>query len=165
VQIATSDPVISLYIVSFQPHADLFSDTISVLSEYKPSNYHDELILIKGARTFQFEKIVSRLQRKVHGTVMEIDLGALVYNFNYFRGHVPDGTKFMVMVKAFGYGSGSIEIANVLQYHKVDFLGVAFADEGAELRRNNIETRIMVMNPTEESFGDILRHKLEPEVY
>ena len=158
-------PTMRQYKHLFHPHTEFFSDTSSFLSEFQPSNYRDEVILIKGARTFQFEKIVSRLQRKVHGTVMEIDLGALVYNFNYFRGHVPDGTKFMVMVKAFGYGSGSIEIANVLQYHKVDFLGVAFADEGAELRRNNIETRIMVMNPTEESFGDILRHKLEPEVY
>lgn len=149
----------------FHAGTEFFPDTSSFLSAFEPSHYRDEVILIKGARAFQFEKIVSRLQRKVHGTVMEIDLGALVHNLNYFRRQVPDGTKFMVMVKAFGYGSGSIEIANVLQYHKVDFLGVAFADEGAELRRNNIEARIMVMNPTEESFGELLRHKLEPEVY
>lgn len=158
-------PAMRQYRHFFHGNTEFFPDTNGFLSEFQSSNYHDEMILIKGARAFQFEKIVSRLQRKVHGTVMEIDLGALVHNFNYFRGRVPDGTKFMVMVKAFGYGSGSIEIANVLQYHKVDFLGVAFADEGAELRRNNIEARIMVMNPTEESFGQLLRHKLEPEVY
>ena len=158
-------PAMRPYKEFFPADAEFFPDTDSFLSGFQPSYYHDEVILIKGARVFQFEKIVSRLQRKVHGTVMEIDLGALVHNLNYFRRYLPDGTRIMVMVKAFGYGSGSIEIANVLQYHKVDFLGVAFADEGAELRRNNIEARIMVMNPTEESFGELLRHRLEPEVY
>lgn len=158
-------PAMRPYKEFFPADAEFFPDTDSFLSGFQPSYYHDEVILIKGARVFQFEKIVSRLQRKVHGTVMEIDLGALVHNLNYFRRYLPDGTRIMVMVKAFGYGSGSIEIANVLQYHKVDFLGVAFADEGAELRRNNIEARIMVMNPTEESFGELLRHRLEPEIY
>src|SRR5690606_12904707 len=112
-----------------------------------------------------FEQIVSRLQRKVHGTVMEIDLGALVHNLNYFRSRIADGTKIMVMVKAFAYGSGSIEIANVLQYHRVDYMGVAYADEGVELRKNNIEVPIMVMNPSEGSFSLISEYRLEPEIY
>lgn len=149
----------------FPSGSKFYSGTEDFLSAFRASDYHDEVILIKGARPFQFENIVRRLQRKVHGTVMEIDLGALVHNLNYFRARIPDGAKIMVMVKAFGYGSGIAEIANVLQYHKVDYLGVAYADEGAELRRNNIEIPVMVMNPSEESFGSLVRHKLEPEIY
>lgn len=149
----------------FKGNTEFYPDTDSFLAQFRSSTYRDEVILIKGARAFEFEKIVRRLQRKVHGTVMEIDLGALVHNLNYFRARLPGGTKLMVMVKAFGYGSGSIEIANVLQYHKVDYLGVAYADEGAELRRNNIEIPIMVMNPSGESFGQLLRYNLEPEIY
>ncbi len=149
----------------FKDNSEFYPDTDSFLTQFRSSTYHDEVILIKGARAFQFEKIVRRLQRKVHGTVMEIDLGALVHNLNYFRARLPGDTKLMVMVKAFGYGSGSGEIANVLQYHKVDYLGVAYADEGADLRRNNIEIPIMVMNPSAESFGQLLRYNLEPEIY
>jgi alanine racemase len=96
---------------------------------------------------------------------MEIDLGAVVHNLNFFKSLLKPATKIMVMVKAFAYGSGSAEIANILQYHKVDYLGVAYADEGIELRRNNITLPVMVMNPTEESFGTLLQHKLEPEIY
>ena len=96
---------------------------------------------------------------------MEIDLGAVAHNLNYFRSRLKPATKVMVMVKAFAYGSGSAEIANVLQYHKVDYLGVAYADEGVELRKNNITLPIMVMNPSEESFDTVLTHHLEPEMY
>lgn len=149
----------------FGPNAEFFPDTESFLASFDASRYADEVILIKGARAFRFEEIVSRLQRKVHGTVMEIDLGALVHNLNYFRSRLADGTKIMVMVKAFAYGSGSIEIANVLQYHRVDYMGVAYADEGVELRKNNIEVPIMVMNPSESSFPLIKEYQLEPEIY
>ena len=149
----------------FPASTAFYPDTRSYLAQFQAATYRDEVILIKGARTFQFEKIANRLQRRLHDTVMEIDLGALVHNLNYFRARIPDQTKIMVMVKAFGYGSGSIELANVLQYHHVDYLGVAYADEGAELRRNNIELPVMVMNPTEESFDLLIRHKLEPEIY
>ena len=149
----------------FGANATFFPDTQSLLTSFNPSDYSDEVILIKGARSFRFEQIVNRLQRKVHGTVMEIDLGALVHNLNFFRSRLTDGTRIMVMVKAFAYGSGSIEIANVLQYHRVDYMGVAYADEGVELRKNNIEVPIMVMNPSESSFALITEYRLEPEIY
>jgi alanine racemase len=149
----------------FGANATFFPVTESFLESFDESDYSDEVILIKGARSFRFEQIVSRLQRKVHGTVMEIDLGALVHNLNYFRSRLADGTRIMVMVKAFAYGSGSIEIANVLQYHRIDYMGVAYADEGVELRKNNIEVPIMVMNPSESSFALIKEYRLEPEIY
>jgi alanine racemase len=96
---------------------------------------------------------------------MEVDLGALVFNLNYFRSKLKPHTKLMVMVKAFAYGSGSAEVANVLQYHKINYLGVAYADEGIELRKNNIQLPIMVMNPSAESFHTMLQYNLEPEIY
>src|SRR5690606_13799784 len=149
----------------FNIPATFFNTVSEFLKADVHTKFHDEIILIKGARTFQFEQIVNRLQRKVHGTVMEIDLGAFVHNLNYFRSKLKPKTKLMVMVKAFAYVSGSIEIANVLQYDKVDYLGVAYADEGVELRKNNITIPIMVMNPSEDSFDQLLMYNLEPEVY
>jgi hypothetical protein len=126
---------------------------------------HDEVILLKGARVFQFEKIVNHLQRKVHGTRMEIDLSRLVHNLNFFKSKLKPGVKIMAMVKAFAYGSGSEEVANLLQFHRVDYLGVAYADEGIELRKNQITIPVMVMNATEESFASLLNHNLEPVLY
>jgi alanine racemase len=148
------------------PNGTLFySDTDDFLAKFDFTSLEDEVILIKGARRFTFERIVARLQRKVHGTVVEIDLNALVNNLNYFKSRLNASTKVMVMVKAFAYGSGSIEIANLLQYHQVDYLGVAYADEGIDLRKNNITLPIMVMNPSEESFDAMIKFNLEPEVY
>lgn len=151
-----------------QPHSvrvHHFETTQSFLDSFDRGLLQDELILIKGARRHQFEKIVNAFQLKVHGTVMEISLGNIVHNLNYFRGLLKPTTKIMAMVKAFAYGSGSVEIANLLQYHKVDYLGVAYADEGAQLRQNNITLPIMVMNPSPESFDTLVRHQLEPEIY
>jgi Alr-MurF fusion protein len=142
-----------------------YKSTADFLRQYNEAKFLNEIILIKGARAFQFEKIVSRLQRKVHGTVMEVDLGGLVHNLNYFKSRLKPTTKLMVMVKAFAYGSGSVEVANVLQYHRVDYLGVAYADEGVELRKNNIRIPIMVMNPTQEAFHAMTEFDLEPEMY
>ena len=150
---------------NFFPQAHLFDTTDAFLSSFQPENFSDEVILVKGARPFQFEKIVRRMQRKVHGTVMEINLNAMIHNLNYFKSVVRPGVKLMAMVKAFAYGSGSEEVANLLQYHRVDYLGVAYADEGIELRKNNISLPIMVMNPTEESFAFLRSHHLEPEMY
>ncbi len=147
------------------PEGNFFESTEAFLEKVDTSSFADSAVLIKGARPFQFEKIVRRLQRKLHGTVMEVDLGAMVHNLNYFKSCIRPVTKIMAMVKAFAYGSGSEEVANLLQFHRVDYLGVAFADEGVELRKNNIATPIMVMNPSEESFGVMLQHQLEPEVY
>jgi len=142
-----------------------YSDTESSLREISRSDFNQEVILIKGARTFRFEKIVSLLQRKVHGTRMEIDLNKIVHNLNFFKAQLKPGVKIMVMVKAFAYGSGSEEIATILQYHRVDYLGVAYADEGVELRKNHITIPIMVMNATEESFQNIIDYNLEPVIY
>jgi len=137
----------------------------ALLNQVLWNSLHDEVILLKGARVFQFEKIANHLQRKVHGTRMEIDLSRLVHNLNFFKSKLKPGVKIMAMVKAFAYGSGSEEVANLLQYHRVDYLGVAYADEGIELRKNQITIPIMVMNATEESFPSLLNHNLEPVLY
>ncbi len=143
----------------FYPSAEVF------LQNLDTAQFEDELILVKGARAFQFEKIVSRLQRKIHGTVMEIDLNKMVNNLNYFKSQLRPGVKLMAMVKAFAYGSGSEEVANLLQFHQVDYLGVAYTDEGVDLRKNNISLPIMVMNPAEENFHSLLAFSLEPAIY
>lgn len=145
--------------------AAFYADTGSFLGSLDPEVFQNTVVLIKGARPFRFESIVQRLQRKVHGTVMEIDLSCVVHNLNYFKSRLQPGVKLMVMVKAFAYGSGSEEVANLLQYHQVDYLGVAYADEGIELRKNRISLPIMVMNPSEESFPALLEYNLEPEIY
>src|SRR5690606_14178721 len=144
-------PLLSLYKHSLPPGSLCYESTDQLIDQVDWDLIQNEIILVKGARIFEFERVISRLQRKVHGTVMEINLGALVNNLNYFRERLNPKTRIMAMVKAFAYGSGSAEIANLLQYHKVDYLGVAYADEGVDLRRNNITLPIMVMNPTEES--------------
>ncbi len=142
-----------------------FQHTEAFLEQLKPDDFGNEVILVKGARVFGFEKITSKLQRKIHGTVMEIDLGALVNNFNAAKSRLHKTTRVMVMVKAFAYGSGSNEIASLLQYHRADYLGVAYPDEGVDLRKSNISLPIMVMNAAEESFEQLLAYRLEPEVY
>jgi alanine racemase len=149
----------------FPPGSLFYTSTEEFLDRFNVNLLYEEAILIKGARIFTFEKIANHLQRKAHGTVMEIDMGAIVHNLNYFKACLRPSTKIMAMVKAFAYGSGSNEIANVLQYHKTDYLGVAYADEGIELRRNNILLPIMVMNPTEETFLSMMTHHLEPELF
>lgn len=158
-------PVLFSYQHDFPPGSVFYRSTEEFLKNFSVTGLQNEVILIKGARVFTFEKIVNRLQRKVHGTIMEIDLGALVHNLNYFKACLKPAAKIMAMVKAFAYGSGSNEVANVLQYHKIDYLGVAYADEGVELRKNNITLPLMVMNPAEESFDTLLTHDLEPEIY
>jgi len=158
-------PVLSSFPHLFPTTSAFYLTTQDFLDQFDFDLLQQEVVLVKGARAFTFEKIVNQLQRKVHGTVMEIDLDSLVYNLNFFKSRLKHTTKIMVMVKAFAYGSGSTEIANILQYHKVDYLGVAYTDEGVELRRNNISLPIMVMNPSEESFDAIIHYNLEPEIY
>lgn len=158
-------PILLRYSNKFKVSSEFYSSTEEFLKSFSTDSFHREVILIKGARIFRFEKIVGRLQRKVHGTVMEVDLGAMVHNLNFFKSRLNPTTKLMVMVKAFAYGSGSVEVANVLQYHRVDYLGVAYADEGVELRKNNITLPIMVMNPTEEGFHSMINFNLDPELY
>lgn len=127
--------------------------------------FNKELLLLKGARQFEFEKIASLLQKKVHSTQLEINLDAVVHNLMFYRSQLKSSTKVMVMVKALGYGSGKSELANILQYHLVDYLGVAFADEGVELRENGIRTPIMVLTPSPDAFETMKLHQLEPEIY
>ncbi len=127
--------------------------------------FRDETILIKGARVFELESIDSLLQQKVHQTVLEIDLNAIVHNLNEYRKRLAPTTRVMAMVKAFSYGSGSFEIANLLEFHKVDYLAVAYADEGVALRQAGIRLPIMVMNTDEAGFDVLLQHKLEPDLY
>jgi Alr-MurF fusion protein len=127
--------------------------------------FEDSVILIKGARRFGFEQIVNRLVQKTHGTVLEINLDAVTHNLNYFRDKIGQQTKIMVMVKAFAYGSGSTEVANLLQFHGVDYLAVAYTDEGVSLRQNGIYLPIMVMNPSPSDFEQLIAYSLEPEIY
>ncbi len=122
-------------------------------------------ILVKGARKFHFEKVSKALEFKRHKTVLEINLSSIQQNLNYYRSLLQPGTKVMVMVKAFSYGSGTHEIANLMQFNNVDYLGVAYADEGVALRKAGITLPIMVMNPEKEAFPEIIKYQLEPEIY
>ncbi len=142
-----------------------YNSTAEFLAAFHTGAFHNETILLKGARTFGFEAISKVLQQKAHETVLEIDLNALVHNLNFVKSRLNPGTKLMAMVKAFSYGSGSFEIANVLQFHRVDYLAVAYADEGVELRKVGITVPIMVMNPEEQSYDEMIRHNLEPEIF
>ena len=125
----------------------------------------ESMILLKGARSFTFERISDQLKERLHTTFLQVDLNALIHNFNYFKSLVPENVKTMAMVKAFSYGSGSVEIANVLQYNHVDYLGVAYVEEGVELRKAGITVPIMVMNPDENVLNKLIRYRLEPEIY
>ena len=142
-----------------------FTTTAEFLSQIDQLHFDNETILIKGARSFQFEKIVSVLEEKTHETVLEVNLNAISHNLNFYKSKMKPTTKMMVMVKAFGYGSGGFEIAKLLEHHKVDYLGVAFADEGISLKNAGINLPIMVLNPETTSFEAIIQHQLEPEIY
>jgi alanine racemase len=137
----------------------------SYLNQLHTSQFHNEVILLKGARKFGFERIVAQLEDKVHSTVMEINLTALAHNLKAYQQRLQPGTRLMAMIKAGGYGSGSAEVANVLQYHKVDYLAVAYADEGVELRKAGISLPILVLNVDEVAFEAILDNNLEPELF
>jgi Alr-MurF fusion protein len=156
---------IGQHAAKFSGQGTFFPDTAAFLQQFRPEQFRNELILVKGARVFGFEKIVHAFQQKVHGTVLEVNLDALVHNLNYYRSRLEAGTKLMVMVKAFAYGSGSFEVANLLQFHRVDYLAVAYADEGVSLREHGITLPIMVMNPSQDSFGKLQQYSLEPEIY
>lgn len=145
--------------------SEFYNSTSDFVKQFVHSHFHNETILLKGARSFEFENIGKLLQQKSHETVMEIDLSAMVHNLNYVRSRLNPGTMLMVMVKAFSYGSGTFEIANLLQFHRVNYLAVAYADEGLELRKSGITLPIMVMNPEEQSFDSMIAHGLEPEIY
>ncbi|MDR1729295.1 MAG: bifunctional UDP-N-acetylmuramoyl-tripeptide:D-alanyl-D-alanine ligase/alanine racemase [Prevotellaceae bacterium] len=142
-----------------------FPDTETFLRQLNPDDFKDEAILLKGSRSFRFEEIFDQMALAVHETVLEVDLNALINNFNYFRSFLQPGTKTICMVKANAYGSGDIEVARTLQHNGCDYLAVAVADEGAVLRREGIDIPIVVMNPETGSFHKILENNLEPEIY
>lgn len=129
------------------------------------ASLHDEVILLKGARQYGFDQITELLVRKVHETILEVNLGAVVKNLNWYRSFLKPTTKLVCMIKADGYGAGAVEIAKTLQDHRVDYLAVAVADEGVTLRKNGITSNVMVMNPEMSSFKTIFDYDLEPEVY
>ena len=143
----------------------LFRSTDEFIQQFRSSHFKEEVILVKGARVFAFEKIVQLLEQKVHQTVLEINLSAIAHNLKEYQRRLKPSTKIMAMVKAFAYGSGGAEIAGIMQYHKVDYLGVAYADEGVELRKAGIALPIMVMNPEENAFDAIVENNLQPEIY
>ncbi|MBR6775173.1 MAG: bifunctional UDP-N-acetylmuramoyl-tripeptide:D-alanyl-D-alanine ligase/alanine racemase [Bacteroidales bacterium] len=142
-----------------------YKDTKDFLTNHKIEDFHNQMILLKGARDFSFEKISRLLEEKAHETILEINLDNLVRNMNYYRSKLKSDTKLMVMVKAFAYGSGNFEVSNVLEFHRADYLTVAYADEGIELRRKGISLPIMVMTPEANTFESIIKNNLEPDIY
>ncbi|MET4082543.1 alanine racemase [Pedobacter sp. UYP30] len=142
-----------------------FPDTASFLAQSRKLSFNNETILVKGARTYQFEKISKVLTRKVHDTVLEVNLNAMLANLQQYRAMLRPGVKIMAVVKAFSYGSGSFEIANLLQFHGVDYLAVAYADEGVALRDAGISLPIMVMSPEEYALEAMIERNLEPEIF
>lgn len=144
---------------------DTFSSTQELLDSDELNRIQNELVLLKGARDFQFERIGEALQLRRHETILEVNLDAIVHNLNRYRSHLEPETKLTCMVKAFGYGTGSYELAKTLQDQNVDYLAVAVADEGADLRRQGIRVPIIVMNPEMSAFRTIIENRLEPEIY
>ncbi len=142
-----------------------YKDTKDFLTNHKIEDFHNQMILLKGARDFSFEKISRLLEEKAHESILEINLDSLVKNMNYYRSKLKSGTKLMVMVKAFAYGSGNFEVSNVVEFHRADYLTVAYADEGIELRRKGISLPIMVMTPEANTFESIIKNNLEPDIY
>jgi alanine racemase len=164
------------HIIGIGPNLMSHSNLFSMEKEFYPTTENfldsgswrmlkDSIILIKGSRQSRFERISEQLEEKAHRTVMEVDLNAVIHNLKYFRSFLNPETKIICMVKAFGYGVGSYELAKTLQERGVDYLGVALADEGAELRREGIIMPVMVMNPEEHAFATLFEYRLEPEIY
>jgi alanine racemase len=158
-------PMLSKHRTAFADPVQFFENTDAFLTTFSALNYANQVILLKGARPFRFEKISAMLERRVHETVLEINLNALVQNLNVYRSLLHPGVKLMGMVKAFSYGAGSYEIAKVLEFHRADYLTVAYADEGVTLRQAGIRMPVMVMNPEPSGFEAIMTYNLEPEVY
>lgn len=142
-----------------------YNDTATLLKHISSLNFQNEDILIKGSRSFEFEKVSRALVSKGHETVLEINLNTLLNNLNFYRSKLKPGVKVMAMVKAFSYGSGTFEVANMLQYNKVDYLAVAYTDEGVALRQGGITLPIMILNPEVSAFDKLDEYKLEPVIY
>lgn len=148
------------------PEGTLHFDSVDAyLDRFNEEDYRGNLVLIKGARKFRFERIARRFQRKAHETVLEIDLTALSQNYHYFHGKVKENVRVMAMVKAFSYGAGSGDVARELERNRVSYLGVAYTDEGVQLREQGIKTPIMVMHPDPGAHDVMIEHDLEPVIF
>lgn len=149
----------------FGTGARFYYSTEDFIRNMNPSEFKNEIILLKGARKYEFEKIGKLLEQQVHQTVLEVNLDAIAHNLNEFRRLLDPGTLIMAMVKAFAYGAGPAEISSLLEYHRVGYLGVAYADEGVELRNAGVTLPVMVMNPDPYASELMIRYNLEPEIY
>ncbi len=150
---------------AFHHNARLHASVEELLASEDPADFAGAVILIKGSRRHGFERIVQRWQQLVHGTELEVDLAAVRHNLNHYRAQLGPGVRTMAMVKAFGYGSGAIELARLFAHEQVHYLGVAYADEGIDLRQHGITLPIMVMNPEPVAMETLHRFDLETEVY
>ncbi|MGQ9619358.1 MAG: bifunctional UDP-N-acetylmuramoyl-tripeptide:D-alanyl-D-alanine ligase/alanine racemase [Bacteroidales bacterium] len=149
----------------FPPGSRFFESTRAFCSEIDTSDFSEETILLKGARSFEFEKISNLLSYKIHQTILEINLDAISHNINEIRKRLNPGTKIMAMVKAFAYGAGPSEIASLMTFHRIDYLAVACADEGVQLREAGVSLPVVVMNPEPDAFDLMIKYNLEPEIY
>lgn len=158
-------PGLSASASRFHIKKSFYATTEELLQSAELDTLHHSLILVKGSRSFGFDRIAERLALKVHETTLEIDLGAMVDNLNHYRSLMAPSVKTVCMVKAFAYGAGFYEIAKTLQDHRVDYLAVAVADEGEQLRKAGITASILVMNPELTAFKTLFENNLEPEIY
>jgi Alr-MurF fusion protein len=149
----------------FDESARFFYTTDEFINNLTNSYFRDEIILLKGARIYEFEKIGKLLEQQIHQTVLEVNLDAISHNLNEFRRHLDPGTRIMAMVKAFAYGAGPAEISALLEYHRVSYLAVAYVDEGVELRNSGVTLPVMVMNPDPSASELIIKYSLEPEIF
>ena len=149
----------------FPPGSRFFYTTDEFIRNFQPSDFRDEIILLKGARAFEFERIGNLLELQVHQTVLEVNLDAISHNLNQFRRILHPGTRIMAMVKAFAYGAGYNEIAGLLEYHRIDYLAVAYSDEGVDLRLAGVSVPVVVMNPESSAYNSMIKYNLEPEIY
>lgn len=158
---------ISWHKTYFKSDSLFFESTADFIKQFKSFDYRfsNSTILLKGARSFGFESLSNLLQQKSHDTVFEVDLNKLTHNVNYFRSLLQPNVKLMCMVKAMGYGGGGSELARTLQHLGANYLAVAYADEGVELRQSQISLPIMVMSPEADALEDIINYRLEPEIY
>jgi Alr-MurF fusion protein len=149
----------------FDDKARFYHTTDEFVNSFNSVLFSNEIILLKGARIFEFEKIGRLLEQQIHQTVLEVNLDAISHNLNEFRRCLKQGTRIMAMVKAFAYGAGPAEISTLLEYHRVSYLAVAYADEGVELRNSGVTLPVMVMNPDPSALDLMIKYSLEPEIY
>lgn len=147
------------------PEKSFYQTTAQFISSGEWRRFNHELILLKGARKYHFEQIGFLIEERIHETVLEVDLDAVVHNFNFYKSRLQSDVKLVCMVKANGYGAGAVEIAKTLQYHRCDYLAVAVAEEGIQLREEGISLPLIVLNPEVNGFEELFSADLEPEVY